>query len=232
MISRQHQCIFIHVPKTAGQSVELFFLNLHGLNWNCGDELLLSENKDHEKGPQQLSHLTAMEYVSCGHIASEEFNQSYKFSFVRNPWARLVSEYRYHYDRKYSFRDFVLHGLPEKDSYSDAYRHIRPQTDFLFDREGTQLVDFIGRFENLVADFSKVCCALNLPSDTLPRINSNRKPRGKIHRLKKWLQPSRDIFSNQPYTAYYDDELHNIVEEMYIKDIQRFGYTFEGLENQ
>ena len=32
MISHQFKCVFVHVPKTAGQSIEQFFLNLHQLS--------------------------------------------------------------------------------------------------------------------------------------------------------------------------------------------------------
>ncbi len=37
MISHQHKCILVHVPKTAGQSIEHVFLDLHGLTWVRAD---------------------------------------------------------------------------------------------------------------------------------------------------------------------------------------------------
>ena len=33
MISDKYKCIFVHIPKVAGQSIEHVFLDLHGLTW-------------------------------------------------------------------------------------------------------------------------------------------------------------------------------------------------------
>ena len=121
MISHDFRCIFIHIPKVAGQSIEHFFLDLHGLDWDSRGSLLLRHNPDRARGPVRLAHLTAREYVDCGHIGQSDFDAYFKFAFVRNPWARLVSEYHYReHHRRQSFRDFVLHGFPEADLYRDS----------------------------------------------------------------------------------------------------------------
>ena len=66
MITHQFKCVFVHIPKTAGQSVEHFFLNLHQLTWQEKERLLLVKNTDPNKGPERLAHMTAAEYVQCG----------------------------------------------------------------------------------------------------------------------------------------------------------------------
>lgn len=211
MISDKYRCIFVHVPKAAGQSVESFFLNLHGLAWKDRAPLLLRHNPDPARGPQRLAHLTAREYVDCGHITREDFNAYFKFSFTRNPWARLVSEYQYrNLDGTLSFRDFLLGGLPAKSNYTDAYRHIIPQYDFLHDEAGNLLVDFVGKFEQLQVDFDCVCSRLGIADSTLPHANASA---GK--------GPKRPH-----YTAYYDPETEEVVRQMYRKDIETFQYRF------
>jgi tRNA A22 N-methylase len=67
-------------------------------------------------------------------------------------------------------------------------------------------LDFIGRFENLLEDFGKVCSILNC-KNKLPHSQYNKKT------------PKR-------YTEYYNDETQQIVAEKYAKDIEHFGYKF------
>lgn len=227
MISEKYRCIFIHVPKTAGQSVEQFFLELAGLSWDNRAPLLLRYNPDPNRGPQSLAHLTAAEYVDCKYLTPGEFNSYFRFSFVRNPWDRLVSEYRYrNYAEKYSFKQFVLEGLPAKDPYSDAYRHVMPQSDFIFDKNGQPLVDFIGRFETLQSDFDFVCQRLGIVNSKLPFKNQSTTRTSLRDRIKGLFS---DI-QNPPrihYSSYYDDDSKELVAVQYASDIEAFGYQFE-----
>lgn len=219
--------MFVHIPKVAGRSVESFFLDLHGLAWKQKAALLLERNTDPGRGPERLAHLTAEEYMRCGHLSGEEFRSLFKFAFVRNPWARLVSEYRYrHYDRRRSFREFVTTGLPTRDAYSDFYRHIMPQYEFLHDADGELLVDYVGRFETLQNDFDTVCSRLGITESTLPHVNSSGVRPGILGRVKNWI-PRRTGSPGMPFRSYYDEELVEIVGEIYAKDISTFGYRFD-----
>ena len=95
MICRPFKCLFVHVPKTAGQSVEQFFMDRMGLDWDSDRaEVLLGDNPDTTRGTQKLAHLSAWEYVNDGFIERGEFDSLFRFSFVRNPFERIVSEYR------------------------------------------------------------------------------------------------------------------------------------------
>ena len=227
MISEKYRCVFIHIPKTAGQSIEQFFLNLHGLPWEQRDSLLLRENPDPKRGPERLAHLTAKEYVDCGYLTAVEFSAHFKFSFVRNPWARLVSEYRYRqYYKKYAFREFVTAGLPSRSRYSDSYRHIMPQSEFILDENGKPLVDFVGRFESLQSDFNHVCAKLSIEDALLPVRNQISEGEG-AKAIIRGLSSRNRRGSQAHYSSYYDKELRELVAEMYASDIQAFNYEFE-----
>lgn len=227
MISHKHECIFVHVPKTGGQSVETVFLDLHGLTWATREPLLMRPNPDPAKGPARLAHLEAREYVDLGYVDAATFDRYFKFSFVRNPWDRLVSEYRYlGFDGKTPFSTFVKESLAETDEYSDIARHVCPQIDFLTDAGGKLVVDFVGRFESFNDDFDFVARRLELGDVVLPHQNASqgRTP----SRLSRLFAGTRGKQGRRPYQGYYDDELRKQVTAFYSRDIERFGYSFEG----
>lgn len=228
MICKEYKCIFVHIPKVAGQSIERFFLARLGLSWEQRAHLHMMKNRDPARGTEKLSHLAASEYVRCGHISQQEFDEYFKFSFVRNPWARIVSEYRYRNYFKYkSFKDFVMNKMPEP-SFKDDYRHVMPQYDMLYDEGGDCLVDFVGRFESLQADFDTVCEKLGFEESTLPFINSSDKLSRKLRRKIKSLLYRNGEENKKHYTEFYDDEVKEVVAKYYQKDIEVFGYSFTG----
>ena len=225
MICYELSCLYVHIPKTAGQSVEQFFMDRLGLSWeNDRDRLLLGNNTDPQKGTEKLSHLSAAEYTRCGYIDQAGFDQLFKFSFVRNPWERIVSEYRYrNYFHHRSFRDFLRHRLPAP-GWDDKYRHIMSQFDMLHDEQGRLLVDFVGRFETLQADFDRVCAQLGIEESRLPHRNPSDK---KSRNLKRWIRNClyfNGENSKQDFVEFYDAETTAIVRGMYHRDIEAFGY--------
>lgn len=227
MVSRKYQCIFVHIPKTAGQSIESFFLKLHGLTWEERAPLLLRQNEDPTRGPERLAHLTACEYLEFAHVSIEEFQEYFKFAFVRNPWSRLVSEYRYRsIYHKLNFKEFLTRGLPQRCKFSDLYRHIQPQCEFVFDENGKPLVDFVGRFEDLQRDFDTVCARLSIQSSVLPVRNHSPKKVASSWRGINWLLSKADPQAPEHYSSYYDQEMKELVGEMYAEDIHAFGYSF------
>ena len=227
MICREYQCLFVHVPKTAGQSVEQFFMDRLGLDWDRDRAaVMLGDNPDRDRGTEKLAHLSAAEYVADGFVSADEFARLFKFSFVRNPYERIVSEYLYrNYFAHRSFRDFVLHKLPQP-GWGDDYRHVMPQYDMLHDGEGRLLVDFVGRFENLRQDFAEVCARLGITDAELPHRNpSNKRSRTLKRRVRNFVFRNGEG-DKRRYTEFYDDETREAVSRFYRKDLEAFGYDF------
>jgi hypothetical protein len=236
MICKPFNCIFVHIPKTAGRSVEMFFMNKLDLDRENDEhrkQLLITDNTDPDRGTEKLSHLSAAEYVQCGHVPQQEFSKFYKFSFVRNPWARLVSEYRYrNYLSHRSFKDFVMNKLPAPGR-DDKYRHIMPQTEMLCDNGGNLLVDFVGKFEQLQQDFDKVCKQLGFEDSSLSHVNSSDKKSRELRRkVRNFLYRNDESYLHR-YVDFYDTESREFVTNMYRQDIDNFGYDFgDALKNQ
>jgi len=219
----------VHIPKAAGRSVEMYFMNrlkLDRENQADREQMLLNDNNDPKKGTEKLSHLSASEYVDCGYISPQDFNHYFKFSFVRNPWSRLVSEYRYrNFLSHKSFKDFVMNKMP-KPGWDDKYRHVMPQSDMLYDNNGRLLVDFIGRFENLQQDFDRVCGHLGFADSHLPHINSSdKRSRDLRRRTRNFLHHNKES-GLRKYNEFYDEETREYVAELYRADIENFNYRF------
>ena len=233
MISHKKKCIFIHIPKVAGTSIiEFLKCSEHNYNNNIN---IPSFPQGCSKFSPPPPHFRVIDYVKYGYVSKEQFNVYFKFSFVRNPWDRIVSEYKYrNHPMEYSFKEFLFRHFP-KPSWNDKYCHIIPQYDFLYDENGNNLVDFVGKFENLQKDFNKVCRFLGIPDKKLPHRNQSQslfnlrynqglgelftRIRGKLNRRQK-----QNTFAH--YTQYYDSETEEYVAELYKNDINVFQYKF------
>ena len=162
MISFPHKTIFIHIPKSAGQSVEETFLTDIGLDWRKHRHLFGCFKKPStwsNNFPDRLAHLTAYEYFDLDFINKETFSQFYKFSIVRDPLDRVVSAWKdltksIDYNKK-NINFFILNILPNYISEKNYF--FKSQKDFLFDpNTGKILVDNIFKFNELKSDWEKV----------------------------------------------------------------------------
>ena len=224
MISHFHKTIFVHIPKTAGQSVEMVFLQDLGLTWKDRHQLHMKYNWNPGRGPQRLAHLYADEYRQLGYVTEEEFAGYTRFSIVRHPYDRAVSEFRFRcshpgfpmgYVRRFApwprgrgkgrldFSRFL--GSTGGSEYFDKTRHLVPQTRFLTDSAGELLVDPVLRFETLADDISPVFQKIFGGDRKLPEVNRTSAEAG---------------FTKNDLTREHKD----LIFEMYRDDFERFGY--------
>lgn len=206
MISHHHRAVFVHVPKTGGQSIEQVFLSLVGLDWETRAPLLLRPNDNPRLGPPRLAHLRAVDYVRCHYLPQDLFEAYFVFGFVRNPWDRVISLHRYlGFATTLSLTDFVMGPL--RQGVLAGHWFLAPQFDFLSDA-GRLVVDFVGRFEHLQADFERVCERLDLPPQPLPWVNASRLARG----------------GEGPAMPLWTPEALDLVGRLYASDVEQFGY--------
>lgn len=209
MISHLHKCIFVHIPKTGGTSVE--DLIWPQISERSAQDLWMGKIDQHSNKYQTggLQHLLARQIqLEVGH---EVFDSYFKFTMVRNPWDRLVSQYA-HMSKRKGLRNYI--GMKEGDPLKryleliGKRRHVQwePQTSFILSPQGHRLVDFIGRFENFNESVMDVLTHLGLGTCSIP--HAKRGERG-------------------PYQSYYDLEAQEIVADRYAADIELFGYEFE-----
>ena len=148
------------------------------------------------------------------HLTSDEVSkipeEYFRFTFVRNPYSRILSYYFWrqdpsHYwvpdsEKQLSFKDWLL-----LDEVPDRNRLIAlsNQVEILSNR-GCLQVDFVGMYENLEADWKRLSEKLKV-SQSLPHHNNT---------------------NHRAYTEYYDSETLDIVTQKYEKDLAYFGYEF------
>ena len=210
MLSHQHKTIFIHIPKTAGQSIETLFLDDLGLQWNERAPLLLRANPNSTLGPPRLAHLSITEYLTCGYISRPKFDSYFKFCFVRNPWDRAVSMYKYLTNKTETFEQFLANG-PGNPNSNLAY-FFRPQTDYALDPNNRVKVDFIGKFETLKEDLDPIITHLRLNSE-LRHVNRSRTISDKTN-------------NRSSYRDFYCQKTKKLIEKIYASDIETFNYKF------
>lgn len=236
MICHHYACVFVHVPKTAGISIEHVFLDLLGLTWETRAPLLLRANDRPELGPPRLAHLKAADYVRYHYLTQEMFDRYFKFAFVRNPWSRLVSLYKYRaYNWRCDFKTFVKGPLQSRLWHEQDW-FVCPQSEFLYSADNRLLVDFVGRYETLQRDFDAVCGHLGLAATPLSHFNTSRGntqvalPGSGLKRTLGNLKRAwrtRNIPSYTTYQEYYDSETIAEVARLYQRDIELLGYSFE-----
>ena len=154
---------FIHIPKCAGTSVELFFFKMHGLDVpdkNLAAYLSLEDKNrfnwgwpyPRQKGLQwESQHITA---YYCKKFGVPEFEKSdYKFTFVRNPWDRWVSEVMWQRQRIGHQRPFGVQIRAHLDAANDSlevrHPHDAPMWKYIYDDSGNLLVDDIFKVEEM-----------------------------------------------------------------------------------
>jgi hypothetical protein len=215
LISFERRFFFIHVDKAAGASIQ------EALRKYTPQEARdFLRRRQVWLGPlnrlagmsgriQFREHVTASTIRRC--LPPRLYRSMFKFAFVRNPWDRLVSRYSYLLRLKEHPRhEHVTHfaGFAEYLEW-EIRRGKMHQYDYLTDRHGKLIVDFFGKYENLHADFAKVCERLGLHAE-LARLNAS---------------PHRD------YRQYYTPATRDRVAREFARDIELFGYDFDGVAN-
>jgi chondroitin 4-sulfotransferase 11 len=186
--------VFFHIPKTAGTS----------MRWTL-DFNRVSKERAVRK------HNDAHKII--GLLGKEKWKAVFKFTFVRNPWDRLLSFYHFRFRNdlikdealKKSFKKWATHKMTTKDLTSETLFNLQPQTHWLKDKNGKIDLDFIGRFEYLERDFNQLTSMLSL-SPGLLQLNVNPL--------------------SLDYQNHYDERLKRLVAEFYKEDIDYFKYTF------
>ncbi len=218
LIAENPNLIFVHIQRTGGSSIRRVL---------------------EQHIPSVQSRYGSHDFaLTAKHILGEQWDDYFKFAFVRNPWERILSWYQmivqtrqgqiaqwyrddvldnatqnklwaYVFDNSTNFETF-LHNCTQPIEDIDGVKSFAfNQLDYVTDETGRVIVDFIDRYENYPQDVYHVCDHLGLQVGKLPH-----------------LWPS----NADHYSTYYTEATRQLVAERFARDIAFFGYTFEAVE--
>jgi hypothetical protein len=217
LLSLRYKFLFVHIAKTGGTSVRVA---LGPYRWKdpyriplflCSRLSSITHHRLGCKFPRHAKAIAAREM-----LPRELFDQLFKFAFVRNPWDLQVSSY-HHIQRE---RPHLLSGINDFETFlrwkldSDRKYHyiidtsIELQSDYIVDLHGNIIVDYIGRYERLEDDFREACNRIGIHPPKLPR--------------------KRQAKDRTAYKEYYTNATAQLVAQYFKRDIEMFGYSFDG----
>jgi hypothetical protein len=187
--------IFMHIPKTCGTSI------IHALS------------KYRNSKVTQVRHLTSRFY------SEEQWNRSYKFCVIRNPYARMISSWKHHTTRYDGpLFDAVINGdtlagmpflaylrLVKRLIKETDHANFVPMVDYMnHPSVKANKIDRVLKFGNINEDWKKLCSDLKIDIP-LGHVNST---------------------NYDHYSKYYTDQTKKIVQSLYRKDFEAFNYGF------
>jgi hypothetical protein len=197
----------VHVPKAAGTSI------MRCLRSKRGNTKRWLARTKHETLSDFFEHVSARRTLK-NRLLGERPDGFFTFGFVRNPWDRMSSCYRYlvehrprpEIDGAATFKEFLCQMRDGVEWIRGLYS-MRPQLDFFSFPGGHMRIDFLGHVEHLEEDVQAVSAAIGCPI-VLPHHN-------------------RSSNAAHDYRMDYDASMVDIVADCFEEEIFHFGYAFE-----
>lgn len=238
------KAVYIHIPKTGGTSFKKVFEPFINTDIVTEQSKIIKYQKNYYTNDLSVINFEISNALRNKEALGDEvWKNAFKFTLVRNPWDRYVSNWKWltrkerlfpkkgwhargwqGMDGQITFENFVkqiqacYYELTPWHLYWHDKWHIRNQIEHIVDNNDNIIVDYIGRFENIENEYRFICKKIGLDNLELPHLNHDGHYSGeeKTHDVKKIH-----------YSNYYNDELIDIVYERCKQDILTFNYDFE-----
>lgn len=155
--AKDKQCVFIHVPKTAGASVSSA-LNVTG-----------------------FGHLSIKwfpeRYFSCSFVRNPWDRVVSAFFYLNQGGENIIDQFNnwwYLSGYKGDFASFVKEEFGKEKPVIFKEIHFKPQYKYICNRQNRLAIDFLGKYENLERDFQRLSEKLDLSINNLPHLHQSR----------------------------------------------------------
>ena len=173
----------------------LYFFNAKSASSSIKDSI-----QDYLGGPSSKICGEANWKKWVDNLTPEIIQEYYIFTFVRNPFSRMLSVANHF---KVPLRKAVEFANNKKHSQG-FYTHSIPASTTTHTLEGKQIADFIGHCENIQDDWQKLCDEIEMKIE-LKYINKSQK-------------------SANDYIKHYNENTRQKVAQIYKKDLDLLGY--------
>jgi hypothetical protein len=210
--------LFVHIPRTGGTTVHV-----------CLD-----------------AHVTVCTDHILGIDAKRKWPNHFRYTFMRNPYTRMVSLYecqfpreRNHYhlpneDKDLTFERYVeIITNKEYDHHDDHFQHWRPQTDWIFDDDNRIIIDYIGHTETLDKDINEIGHLIGVGELIEPVVKKGFAPKPSYVEPFKFTPDDYSFHRNRSnwrylgnYRYYFNDVTQKQVEKYYERDLDFLKVKF------
>ena len=171
-------------------------------------------------GSTTIRHALQIRWVVDSMLCKKitKLDNYFKFAFVRNPYSRMVSNWKmlidgkYRHEHKHNVENVIKEHMNVKCVRDISFtefvemaaevnnHHWIPQHKYIpID------VDYLGRIENFAQDFASICSRIGKKIKVIPKRNTT---------------------SHNQYTKYYTQKSKKIVHEMYAQDFELYNYKY------
>jgi len=240
LINYDLKAIFFHSVKCGGNFCK-FLLHQYGFMDTCRDihenyidfvdnELYIKDIKD----KHTIRKMGKYRYYYSHQDCNKEYMDNYfKFTFVRNPYSKIVSAYMY-LTRRLNSDNNTIRGLEENPEYFadfatfvKNYKSVNnisffhafiPQYEHIVDFSMNPVFQYIGKQENLNNELINIFSLLGI------------KEFKYIEQFMKVTKHNESEYEKS-ISEYFDEQTFNFVNDFFKKDFEAFGYkrydTFE-----
>ncbi len=198
MLSEAHKFMFIHIPKSGGNSINKALLEY-------SDEAIsiMSHHRD-PKNDFELAHptLPTNKHSSLKDyrrmLGEDRLDAFFKFAVIRNPWDRVISSYFFYRPEQTFSRRRLARFIGRTE----------PVRNYVCLDDNGRLdadIDLLIRFEALAEGFDYACEKMGLPRLSLPHLNQS---------------------PHTHYRDYYNHETRQLVEKQFAEEIEYGNYSF------
>ena len=203
LVSESHRFLFIHVPRTGGTSIQEALKPFSTRPPRDRFSKMVSQLGLRKWNRRYFPGHTSLSVVKRA-ISGDVFCEMFKFAFVRNPWARLASDYAYKMANSGHRRHAKTLELGGFQAWLEQETGKRRSSQLAM--LGPDL-NFQGRFESLSTDFLHICQRLGLEVQL-----------GHRNRARE---------SDWDWRELYDATTRSLVGECWAEEIEELCYVFE-----